>query len=68
MGKFAIWVLKELVARAEDEWYNPDTIRQELELLSKKLDNEEIKIDEFSAQEELLLERLIAGRNRGIEE
>ncbi|MGC7873198.1 gas vesicle protein GvpG [Desulfosporosinus sp. SYSU MS00001] len=68
LQKFTMWVLKELITRAEDEWYSPEVIRQELESLRSRLESKELTIDEFSKQEELLVERLMVGRNRGIEE
>ncbi len=67
LGKFTIWVFKEIIARAEAEYYSPDAIRRELSRLQYMWDNREITREEYLSREQSLFERLKEGQERGIE-
>lgn len=67
LGKFVVWVIKEIVAQAEAEWYSPESIRAELSQLQYRLQNNQITLEEYKEREKLLFNRLLEGRERGFE-
>ncbi|PKV83728.1 gas vesicle protein GvpG [Streptomyces sp. TLI_146] len=52
------WVLEQVVAQAEQQYYDPSAIRDELALLEEKLMAGEIDEAEFDRREDELLDRL----------
>ncbi|NBM20140.1 gas vesicle protein GvpG [Streptomyces sp. GC420] len=58
-----LWVLKQVLAEAERQYYDPATIRRELALLEQRLEAGEITAEEFDRREDELLDRL-ENRNR----
>ena len=52
------WVLEQVVAQAEQQYYDPSAIRDELALLEQRLMAGEIDEAEFDRREDELLERL----------
>jgi hypothetical protein len=57
-GKAAFVLFQELARKAQEEWLNDDTIKQELQQLYEMLEGGRISDREFEAQECRLLERL----------
>lgn len=68
IGRFTTWVIKEIIKRAEEEWYSPQVIQQELENLQSRFEKLEITEQEYYEQEQLLFERLLESRERRLEE
>ncbi len=62
--KSASWLLEQIHGEAEAEQLNEDRVRQQLMELEIRYEAEEIGKEEFQAQEEELLERLNAIRER----
>ncbi|MFD7923963.1 gas vesicle protein GvpG [Streptomyces sp. NPDC059740] len=58
------WVLQQVVADAERQYYDPSAIQQELRELSRRLDAGGITEAEFDRQEDELLDRLDEARTR----
>ena len=54
----AMWILKTLVERAEDEMYDEGAVRAQLMELELRYDLEEISEEEYLAAEEILLAQL----------
>ncbi|WP_371649887.1 MULTISPECIES: gas vesicle protein GvpG [unclassified Streptomyces] len=52
------WVLEQVVAQAEQQYYDPSAIRNELALLEEQLMAGEIDEAEFDRREDELLDRL----------
>ncbi|MFF1477524.1 gas vesicle protein GvpG [Streptomyces sp. NPDC058301] len=52
------WVLEQVVAQAEQQYYDPSAIRKELALLEERLMAGEIDEAEFDRREDELLDRL----------
>ncbi|MFK8910052.1 gas vesicle protein GvpG [Streptomyces sp. YS-3] len=52
------WVLEQVVAQAEQQYYDPSAIRNELAALEEKLMAGEIDEAEFDRREDELLDRL----------
>lgn len=52
------WVLEQVVAQAEQQYYDPSAIREELALLEEQLMAGEIDEAEFDRREDELLDRL----------
>lgn len=67
LGRFVWWVIKEIAEQAEAEWYSPEAIRRELSQLQFRLENKQITLEEYRERERILFDRLIEGRERGIE-
>lgn len=67
LGKFVIWVIKEIAAQAEAEWYSPEAIRAELSQLQYRLQSNQMSLEEYREREKLLFNRLLEGRERGFE-
>ena len=57
-GKAAFVLFQELARKAQDEWLNDDTIKQELQELNEMLEGGRISERDFEAKECRLLERL----------
>ncbi|GGV05045.1 gas vesicle protein GvpG [Streptomyces spectabilis] len=53
-----LWVLRQVVAEAERQYYDPSAIRAELARLTELLEAGEIGEDEFDRREDELLTRL----------
>lgn len=58
------WVLRQVLAEAERQYYDPTAVQRELADLAKRLDSGEIDEDEFDRREDALLDRLEAARVR----
>ncbi|MFD5703266.1 gas vesicle protein GvpG [Streptomyces lasiicapitis] len=56
-----LWVLRQVVAEAERQHYDPSVIRKELALLSEQLEAGEIDDAEFDRREDELLARSRTG-------
>ncbi|MEU4895387.1 gas vesicle protein GvpG [Streptomyces sp. NPDC044780] len=56
------WVLRQVVAAAEREYYDPANIQRALADLENRLDLGEIDEKEFERQEDALLDRLEEAR------
>ncbi|GHJ29371.1 gas vesicle protein GvpG [Streptomyces hygroscopicus] len=56
------WVLRQVVAAAEREYYDPATIQRALAELESRLDQGAIDEKEFERQEDALLDRLEEAR------
>lgn len=56
------WVLRQVLAEAERQYYDPSVITRELALLEKQLAEGEIDEAEFDRREDELLDRLQRGR------
>ncbi|MFD9908953.1 gas vesicle protein GvpG [Streptomyces sp. NPDC059063] len=54
----ALWVLRQVVAEAERQYYDPSVIHRELALLTERLEAGEIDGAEFDRREDELLARL----------
>ncbi|WP_329395978.1 gas vesicle protein GvpG [Streptomyces melanogenes] len=52
------WVLEQVVAQAEQQYYDPSAIRNELAVLEEQLMAGEIDEAEFDRREDELLDRL----------
>ncbi|MEV1050268.1 gas vesicle protein GvpG [Streptomyces sp. NPDC049887] len=52
------WVLRQVADEAERRYYDPSTIRRELALLERQLEEGEIGEEEFDRREDELLDRL----------
>ncbi|MCQ8832884.1 gas vesicle protein GvpG [Streptomyces malaysiensis] len=57
-----VWVLKQVVAAAEREYYDPANIQRALAELESRLDQGVIDENEFERQEDALLDRLEEAR------
>lgn len=53
-----VWLGEQIAEVAEDEYYDPADIREELRALAEALDAGEISAAEFDAAEDELLDRL----------
>lgn len=58
------WVLRQVVAEAERQYYDPSAVQRELHELSRQLDDGLIDEEEFDRREDELLDRLQAIRER----
>ncbi|MCK8679552.1 MULTISPECIES: gas vesicle protein GvpG [Streptomyces] len=56
-----VWVLRQVMAEAERQYYDPSAIQRELARLSDRLDAGEITEEEFDRLEDDLLDRLEKG-------
>ncbi|WP_055553188.1 gas vesicle protein GvpG [Streptomyces sp. NBRC 110028] len=52
------WVLGQVLAAAEREYYDPAAIQRELMALEQRLEDGEIDEAEFERQEDVLLDRM----------
>jgi len=55
-----IWVAEQVTEQAEREWFDPVSIRRQLEELELALETGAIGEDEYLREESVLLERLAA--------
>ena len=58
------WVLRQVVAEAERQYYDPSAIQRELHDLARQLDEGLIDEEEFDRREDELLDRLRAVQER----
>lgn len=65
--KFTFWVIRELAAKAEQEYYSPESIRRELGHLQYLWETHEITANEYEEYEQKLIQRLREGQERGYE-
>lgn len=66
-GRFTFWIIKEIINRAEEEYYSPEAIRRGLAQIQFLLDNKEITIEEYREHERKLINRLKEGQERGFD-
>lgn len=64
MLKFVTWIAEKISEAVDQEYYNPEIIKQELMNLSKKFDEGEISEEEFNKREAELLDRLSESKSR----
>ncbi len=57
----SLWVIRQVMAEAERQYYDPATVRAELALLERRLEEGEITDEEFDREEDVLLDRLEIG-------
>jgi hypothetical protein len=57
----SLWAIKQVIAEAERQYYDPATVRAELTLLERRLEHGEITEEEFDHEEDALLDRLQIG-------
>jgi hypothetical protein len=55
------WVIQQVVAEAERQYYDPEVIRAELAHLERRLEAGEVSEEEFDRLEDELLDRLEQG-------
>ncbi|GAA3844826.1 gas vesicle protein GvpG [Streptomyces sp. NPDC003631] len=60
----SLWVIRQVIAEAERQYYDPATVRAELALLERRLEEGEITEEEFDREEDALLDRLEVGMGR----
>ncbi len=60
-----LWAVRQVLAEAERQYYDPGTIRAELSRLEQLLEAGEITEEEFDRQEDVLLDRLEESARRG---
>ncbi|TPQ17284.1 gas vesicle protein GvpG [Streptomyces sporangiiformans] len=60
----SLWTIRQVVAEAERQYYDPATVRAELALLEQRLEAGEIDDAEFDRREDELLDRLETGLGR----
>ncbi|MEH0574423.1 MULTISPECIES: gas vesicle protein GvpG [Streptomyces] len=58
------WVIRQVLQEAERIYYDPATVRTELARLEERLEAGEITEEEFSRQEDELLDRLEVATRR----
>ncbi|POX39334.1 gas vesicle protein [Streptomyces sp. Ru73] len=58
------WVLRQVVAEAERQYYDPQAIQKELRELEHELDDGRIDEAEFDRREDELLDRLAVARGQ----
>ncbi|GHE35783.1 gas vesicle protein GvpG [Streptomyces griseoaurantiacus] len=58
------WAIRQVVAEAERQYYDPANIRAELAQLERRLEAGEITEEEFDVQEDALLDRMEIGMGR----
>ncbi len=64
LSRFIIWTIKEIIERAEDEWYSPESIRRELSSWQYLLEIKEVTTEEYRRHEKILFQRLMEGQER----
>jgi gas vesicle protein GvpG len=57
----SLWAIGQVIAEAERQYYDPATVRAELALLERRLEQGEITEEEFDREENVLLDRLEIG-------
>jgi len=67
IGRFTFWVIREIAAKAEEEYYSSDAIRRELGHWQYLWESNEITLKEYEEHEHKLIQRLREGRERGFE-
>ncbi|MEU6117578.1 gas vesicle protein GvpG [Streptomyces sp. NPDC047117] len=58
------WVLRQVVAEAERQYYDPQVVQKELRELARQLDDGLIDDAEFDRREDELLDRLAVARGQ----
>ncbi|MEU6804715.1 gas vesicle protein GvpG [Streptomyces neyagawaensis] len=61
----SLWAVRQVLAEAERQYYDPAAVRAELARLEQRLDAGEIDEEEFDRLEDELLERLEISARRG---
>ncbi|MEU4998039.1 gas vesicle protein GvpG [Streptomyces sp. NPDC021622] len=61
----SLWAVRQVLAEAERQYYDPSAVRAELALLEQRLVAGEIDEEEFDRQEDELLDRLDIGLRTG---
>ncbi|MEU6841607.1 gas vesicle protein GvpG [Streptomyces sp. NPDC046716] len=60
----SLWVLDQVVADAERQYYDPSAVQEQLASLERQLEAGEIDEETFDRLEDSLLDRLEASRTR----
>jgi hypothetical protein len=63
-----VWVAEQVRQQAEEEFYDPGTIRAQLEQVERLREAGELTEDEATEWEDVLVERLMVGASRPREE
>lgn len=61
----SLWAVRQVLAEAERQYYDPVAVRAELALLEQRFVAGEIDEEEFEGQEDELLDRLDIGLRTG---
>ncbi|MDG5802238.1 gas vesicle protein GvpG [Streptomyces ossamyceticus] len=61
----SLWAVRQVLAEAERQYYDPAAVRADLARLEQRLDAGEIDEEEFDRLEDELLERLEISARRG---
>ncbi|GGZ05102.1 gas vesicle protein GvpG [Streptomyces poonensis] len=61
----SLWAVRQVLAEAERQYYDPAAVRAELARLEQLLEAGEISEEEFDRQEDVLLDRLEESARRG---
>ncbi|MFF4960102.1 gas vesicle protein GvpG [Streptomyces sp. NPDC001222] len=61
----SFWAVRQVLAEAERQYYDPAAVRAELARLEERLESGEIDAQEFDRLEDELLDRLQIGMERG---
>lgn len=59
-----LWVAEQVLAQAEEEYYDPARIKEQLEAVERARVSGELSDDEATEIEDALVDRLIASRSR----
>ena len=59
-----VWVAEQILEQAEEEFYDPVTIRAQLEEVERRRQSGEMTEDEATSWEDELVERLMTGQRR----
>ncbi|MEU9211613.1 gas vesicle protein GvpG [Streptomyces sp. NPDC048415] len=60
----SLWAVRQVLAEAERQYYDPAVVRAELALLEQQLEAGELDEQEFDRREDELLDRLEIGLQR----
>ncbi|MEV8318461.1 gas vesicle protein GvpG [Streptomyces sp. NPDC059900] len=60
----SLWVMEQVVADAERQYYDPSAIKAQLAALEEQLEAGELDEETFDRHEDALLDRLEASRTR----
>ena len=63
-----VWAAEQIRQQAEEEYYDPARIRQQLEEVERLRSSGELSEDEATAWEDALVERLLESRTRRVRE
>ncbi|HET9859821.1 MAG TPA: gas vesicle protein GvpG [Nocardioidaceae bacterium] len=59
-----VWIAEQILEQAEEQYYDPEAIRRQLELVDEQRSAGELSEDEAETIEEQLIARLMESRRR----